>query len=159
MGTTQRSKATNKYTKKRRTILTVAIIAALVVAGFGVWEWGRHDRRWGTPDELRAIKAQSLAKNELPGFTQSNIVISGMGNPVGVAPSPSITRTFDIGSRTIEEAQTEIIKIAEKDGWVHDPSLEVGGEWWGRKKVSSFDLAIIIKKDPTSSNRINIEVF
>lgn len=163
MGNRRETKSTHKRKKVdgRKRILTTAIVTLVaIVAVFGIWELGRYYRKWGAPDELRAIMAESLTKEDvlIPGMTEVDTRISGMGSFVTKVVSPRVLRTFDVGSSSRPAAMQEIIDLAEQDGWVHDPDIISQG-WWGRKKARGFDLTIIIRPDAGSQKQINVEVF
>lgn len=162
MGSRRETKSTNKPSKgggskRPMKIFIIALVAVVVV--IGVWELGRYYHKWGAPDELRAIKAESLTKKDIPGLTVTHTTVDGMGSFISKIMSPRVERTFDIGAQNRGEAMQEIIDIAEADGWVNDPSLELNDEWWGRKLSRGFNLTTIIEPDADNSSLIIVKVF
>ena len=91
---------------------------------------------------------------DVSGLTLVRSEVNGMGSFVSKIVSPSVERVFDIGSASRETAVQRIIDLAEEDGWVYDPTLEVGDEWWGRKQSRGFDLAITIRSDASNQRSI-----
>lgn len=157
MRSRQRSRSTNKslgVSRQRRIARVATIVVVTVVAIMGVWELGRYYHKWGAPNELRAIKAEKITKMDVSGLTLVSSEVNGMGSFVSKIVSPSVERVFDIGSASRETAVQRIIDLAEEDGWVYDPTLEVGDEWWGREQSRGFDLAITIRSDASNQRSI-----
>lgn len=138
------------WTKKR--IITV-VIAVIVV--FGVYELGRHLSYWGNNDELRAIKSEKLVKDDLFGLELLEKNVNGEGALFTKTISPSVYRKFYLDGENYESTRDKIIQYAEADGWVHNTNINVENDWWGRKKVGRFDLALVIRVTP---NRNLVEV-
>lgn len=140
------------WTKKR--IITV-VVAVIVV--FGVYELGRHLSYWGNNDELRAIKSEKLVKDDLFGLKLLEEHTYGEGALFSKTISPSVYREFYLDGENYEPTRDKIIQYAEADGWVHNPSIVGENDWWGRKKVGRFDLALVISVTP-NRNLIRVEV-
>ena len=160
MDTTDKS---HKHKKKKKTELSSRgmIVRVLLVAllTFGVYELGRYANLWDEPNELRAIKSESLASTELLGLKLVKAEQMGEGSVVGKSVSPNITRIFKAKKDDAEATKRQIIKYAESEGWAYDPSISNDDSWWGRKTVGRFDLGISIKKSLRYDDSVEVGIF
>ena len=153
------SKAPNKISKRQqRMVKWGAVVLVAIVALFGIYELGRQANKWGEPDELRVIKAESMAKDDLLGLELVETRVDGEGDLISKTVSPRIERSFRVNGDDIETVMDRLIKMAEEDGWKHDPRLFKSSDWRGRKTINQFDLTLII--DPNiNNNLIRIAIF
>lgn len=153
------SEAPNKISKRQqRMVKWGAVLLVAVVALFGIYELGRQANKWGEPDELRIIKAEKMVKDDLLGLELVKTRVDGEGDLISKTVSPSISRSFRVEDGQAESVRMQLIRLAEEDGWVHDPRLELNNEWWGRKTVKGFELTIIIDIPSNESNVIGVSI-
>ena len=102
--------------KKAAIILAVTI--AVIAAGVGGIELGRQAGWWGEPDELRAIKSESIVNDNPLGLTLISREESGKNNFLQKREWPAVTLIFK--SNNPKETKQKIIEFAERDGWKYD---------------------------------------
>lgn len=155
-----KSNTPNRKPERRRQIIKRVIITSIVlVAVFGVYELGRQYHYWGEPDELRAIKAESVASEKLLGLELLDSRQSGQGDLVSKTVSPSVTRTFRVDEYGLESTKERIIKYAEEEGWRHDPSYPDKNAWKAKMNTKDFNLTMIIRQALRYENAIEVTVF
>ena len=142
----------------RRRIKWGVIILVAIVALFGVYELGRYVNKWGDPDELRVIKAEKMVEDDLLGLELVETRISGQGSLISKTVSPNVERFFKVDEGDMDATQDKLIKLAEEDGWVHDPSI-ITRAWIGRKTVKGLNLTISIRPVIDNSNLIEVSIF
>ena len=151
-------KPLRKSTGQRQVVTGVIIPLVAILAIFGTYEAGRHNHLWGDPDELRAIKSEKLAGPDLLGLELIDTVEMGAGSLVSKTVSPSVSRTFDLGDRSYDEVQSDIIDISQNNGWAYDPSMGGQNSWWARKTVNGHKLSLEIRKPISPGNSIEVTV-
>ena len=135
--------------KKAAIILAVTI--AVIAAGVGGIELGRQAGWWGEPDELRAIKSESIVNDNPLGLTLISREESGKNNFLQKHGWPAVTLTFKSGNP--KETKQKIIEFAERDGWKYDDSISIDGMWWGRKKAvkpNTVAMSLLIESSKSS---------
>lgn len=159
MDTTDKSRRHKKTKKKlsNRSIIVRVLLVALLA--FGVYELGRYANLWGEPNELRVIKSESLASTDLLGLKLVEAEQMGEGSLVGKTVSPNVTRTFEAEKGNIEATKRRIIKYAESEGWVHDPTYQGENSWRAHKKSGRFELTIIVKNSLRYENAVEVKIF
>ena len=151
-------KSLRKPASQRKAITGAIILLVAVAAVFGAYEAGRHNHLWGEPDELRAIKSEKLAGPDLLGLELIDTVEMGAGSMVSKTVSSSVSRTFDLGDRSYDEVQSDIIDISQNDGWTYDPRMGGQNSWWARKTVNGHKLSLEVRKPINPSNSIEVTV-
>jgi hypothetical protein len=113
-----------KSLKKPLKIILICVICAavVVVAGCGVWNYGRHRQWWGQTDLLQELKASPLADERAVGYRQMK---TAQSEPVGFArlQRPDF---YDIwyapGSQDAFVAKEQVIAFARTNGFSQDSS-------------------------------------
>lgn len=157
MTTTDKSSEQRQgFKPTRRQIITGLVV---VVSLFAVYEIGRYAHLWGEPNELRAIKSEKLASEELLGLTLVESRQRGEGDLASKTVSPGIERTFKLTGESVKDLQARIIEYAKNEGWEEATGYVPEGSWEGRKSVKGFGLFISIKSSPNHDNAVKVEIF
>ena len=127
---------------KRLVIIVGAIIISIAFIA-GIIELGRKAKLWGKPDELIAIRAESIVDSKLLGLELERRDEHG-SYTLFEKRSPSVTLTFK--SDDPPATKDKIVKFAEDDGWVQDEdwSKNDNKQWYGRKVTKSNHSLLLI---------------
>ncbi len=134
--------------KKAAIILAVTI--AVIAAGVGGIELGRQAGWWGEPDELRAIKSESIVNDNPLGLTLISREESGKNNFLQKREWPAVTLIFK--SNNPKETKQKIIEFAERDGWKYRDSAKSYDSWRANKNTDGKKLLLTIEAKQSSVN-------
>ena len=136
--------------------LIIMIVVGLCL--FGIWELGRQANRWGSPDALRAIKAEKIIDRRLLGMELDYTYERGRNGPMTKTVSPSIENVFKANDRNVDETIKQIIEYAKSDGWVYDEEFSSQDTWSALKRVRKDITLDMYVKESANKGNIIIEV-
>ena len=131
---------------KRLVIIVGAIIISIAFIA-GIIELGRKAKLWGKPDELIAIRAESIVDSKLLGLGLERRDEHG-SYTLFEKRSPSVTLTFK--SDDPPATKDKIVKFAEDDGWIYTDTAKTYDAWRAQKYVKDIKLILSIEAEKSS---------
>ena len=139
----------------KRTLIILGTILGGIILIFGIVEGGRQMQWLGEPDELRAIKRESIVDGQLLGMELERRDENGKYNLLSKRLSPSVTLVFKTDNPS--EDFNRVVRFAKDNGWVKDEDLTRDESWWGRKITDDgFSLAVSI--DISTESTVTVTV-
>ena len=127
----------------KRTLTILGTIIGGIILIFGIVEGGRQMQWWGEPDELRAIKRESIVDGRLLGLELESRDENGRYNLLRKRLSPSVELVFksDNPSRDYDR----VIQFAKDDGWSQRDDVEGDNSWRARKYKGNDRLSLTVQ--------------
>jgi hypothetical protein len=126
----------------------------VALTGYGVWEYGRNNGWWGETNQMRALKADPLAAEQLVGLRRIWVQQTQPSGFLG-KPGPQIHQGWyapDSGSRTA--SKDAVARYAESQGFTYDAVTSTGRYWNGWKPTDreNVKMSVSIQIDERDDN-------
>ena len=132
----------------KRTLTILGTIIGGIILIFGIVEGGRQMQWWGEPDELRAIKRESIVDGRLLGLELIDRREGGKYGPMKKETTSSVTLAFKSGNPSKD--RDRIIQFAKDDGWRYTGRANTYDSWWAQKDIGNIELLLTIEAESSS---------
>ena len=155
------SKKTNPLTKfkinitKKQIKRIIIVLVCFLMAATLIYEFGRSDMHiWGESNSMKQLRADPLAKKDLLGM----VLIQSDEEPNQSfmdLQAPHVDHWFLPKNKSLEEAQAEVIKYAEENGWTRKETNTDNDRYWSGTKFGgvSYDINLSVTiEDPDNKS-------